>query len=318
MTAPSPQSPPPSSPAAVRRTAHALSTGAIGWLHANRERGAFAPDVTGELTDPDSVYKPLGESVLAASLVLREGIASPTDRRAAESLMEFAWAQLREGDLLYERQLRYMMMTDPLELYTHFARAGFRHDRLHALFNHLGGLTSRGAAEQLPNRRLAVANASRVAGLDRQADWSVLTDATWLGQTPEPWAIDWMTAYCVTHTVFHVTDWGGRPDALSPRIQDYLGRWLPVWIDIWQEIQEWDLVAELLIVDACLPEPRSAPEVWERLAAVQRPDGLVPRNGEPVTEDPDEAFREHQHTTVVAAVAGTLALSRHRGARALV
>ncbi len=312
MTAPSP------SPAAVRRTAHALATGAVGWLHRHRELGSLPPDTSGELTDPDSVYKPLGESALAASLVLREGIATPADRRAAEEIMDFAWAQLREGDLLYERQLRYMMMTDPLELYTHFARAGYRHERLHALFNHLGRLVSRDGAEQLPNRRLAVANAARVAGLDRKPDWQVLTDATWLGHTPEPWAIDWMTAYCMTHTVFHVTDWGGRPEGLSPEIQDYLARWLPVWMDVWQEIQEWDLLAELLIVDACLPEPRSDPEIWELLAAAQLPDGLVPRNGEPVPDDPEEAFREHHHTTVVAAVAGTLALSRHRGAPALV
>ncbi|MDT0346185.1 DUF6895 family protein [Streptomyces litchfieldiae] len=306
-------------PAAARQTAHHVATRALDWLYRNREHGSLPPDTSAELADPDSVYKPLGESALAASLVLREGVAPPEGRRAARALADFAWTQLRAGDLLYERQLRYPMMTDPLEIYTHFTRAGHRHTRLDALLTHLGGLAAHRGAEQMPNRRLAVANAARVAGLDRPTDWTTLIDATWLGQRPEPWVIDWMTAYCVTHTVFHATDWGGRPLGLPPDVRDYLTDWLPVWLDAWVEIQEWDLVAELLIVDACLPEPRGDAEAWARLAAVQRADGLVPRDGlHPVSEDPAEAFRDHQHTTVVATVAGTLAVSRYRDAPAAV
>jgi hypothetical protein len=306
----------------VTTTAHQVATRAFDWLRRCDQYGALPADTTADLADPDGVYKPLGETALACSLILREGVAGPNEARTARELLAFAWQQLREGDLLFERQLRYPLMTDPLEVYAHFARAGYQHPRLEELLSHLGGLRSRHAVEMMPNRRLAVANATRVAGLENgqdgpdEPDWQVLTADTWLGRTPEPWAIDWMTAYALTHTVFHVTDWGAKPDGLPADLQSYLRTWLPVWLDIWKEIAEWDLVAELLIVDACLDEPHFDPQVWEEVAAAQRPDGMLPRDADPVPDAPAEAFKTHHHTTVVAAVAGTLALSRALGTAA--
>ncbi|MEU0990745.1 DUF6895 family protein [Streptomyces sp. NPDC005953] len=297
-------------PATRRQIAHQVATRAIGWLHTNRSRGSLPPESREVLADPDGFYKPLGELALAASLVLREGMASSGEQQSARDLLDFAWGQLASGDLLYERQMRFPMMTDPLEMYTHFARVGYRHDRLDGLVRHLGSMASHRGAEMIPNRRMAVANAARVAGIERQADWTSLIEATWLGHTPEPWMIDWMTAYCMTHTVFHATDWGAEPHGLPPRIRDYLIDWLPVWMDAWAEIEEWDLLAELIIVDACLPQPRCEAEYWERLAAAQHADGLVPRDGQPIDEDPDQAFLDNRHTSIVAIVAGTLALSR--------
>ncbi|CAL9486398.1 hypothetical protein SUDANB106_03174 [Streptomyces sp. enrichment culture] len=297
-------------PVPVGRSAHRVATRALGWLRRHCELGTLPPGTTSDMADPDSIYKPLGETALAASLVLREGLASAQEERTARELLDFAWWELRGGDMLYERQLRYMMMVDPLELYAHFVRAGYRHRRLEALLDHLGGLVTMDAVEQVPNRRLAVANAARLTGLARETDWKRLTDATWLGNTPEPWVIDWMTAYCVTHTVFHITDWGARPDDLPPHLEEYLQLWLPVWLDVWREVQEWDLVTELLIVGSCLREPYADPVLWEELASVQHEDGLMPRDGKEVEGDAAQRFRDHHHPTVVAAVAGTLALSR--------
>jgi hypothetical protein len=285
-----------------------MASRALEWMHTHRELGGFPDTPAAELDDPDAVYKPLGEATLAASLVLREGVAGTAQLAAARDLLDFTWTQLRAGDLLYERQLRHGLIVDPLELYSHHARCGYRHARLEELLRsnaRIGSMT-----EVLPNRRLAVANAYRVLGIERDDDWAAMTRATWLGSTPEPWAIDWLTAYCVTHTVFHLTDWGARPDGLPEDVAGYLATWLPVWIDIWSEVEQWDLVGELLIVGVCLPEPRCAPAEWERLAAQQHDDGLVPRDGRPVTDDPVRRFLDHQHTAVVAAVAGTLAVSR--------
>lgn len=300
-------------PAPVSHSAHRLATRALGWLRRHCELGTLPPGTTAEMADPDSVYKPLGEMALAASLVLREGLASEKEAKAARELLDFAWWELRGGDMLYERQLRHTMMTDPLELYAHFVRAGYRHRRMDALVAHLRSLASSRAAEQLPNRRLAVANAARLVGLGDGVDWRRLADDTWLGSTPEPWAIDWLTAYCVTHSVFHLTDWGGRPGGLPEHVEEYLRLWLPVWLDVWREIQEWDLVAELMIVGSCLREPYSDAGLWEELASVQHEDGLVPRDGKPVEGDAAQRFREHHHTAIVAVVAGTLALSRAGG-----
>ncbi|GAA2295046.1 hypothetical protein GCM10010234_41030 [Streptomyces hawaiiensis] len=287
---------------------------ALRWLHDNRHRGSLPRGTTAELVDPDSVYKPCGESALAAGMVLRVPGASADETRAARELLDFAWTQFGDGALLYERQLRYPMMTDPLEVYAHFAEAGYRHDAFEELAMHLSSLVSHRAVEHMPNRRLAVANATRIAGMRPEADWGALLEATWLGQRPEPWLIDWMTAYCMTHTVFHVTNWGRQPHGLPTEVCDYLARWLPVWMEVWAEIQEWDLLGELIIVDACLPEPQCDPQMWQLLADAQHPSGLVPRDGQPLAGDAAAAYRDHHHTTAVAVMAGALAQSRYSDA----
>ncbi|MBT2384270.1 hypothetical protein [Streptomyces sp. ISL-11] len=297
-------------PEPVVAAARSMADRALSWLHAQRELGALPPGTTAELASPDSVYKPLGESALAASVILRDGVAGPGQLVAAQALMDFTWEQLREGDMLYERQLRHTLMSDPLEVYAPFARCGYRHAELDRLLAHRARLRSVAGVELLPNRGLAVANAARVVGLDQNTDWAALTRATWLAGNPEPWAINWITAYMVTHTVFHLTDWGGRPHGLPAELAAYLRTWLPVWIDIWSEVAQWDLVTELLIVGASLDEPYCDPVAWENIASLQHDDGFMPRDGDPIDEDPQQRFTDHQHTVVVTAVAGSVALAR--------
>lgn len=300
-------------PVRVAAAAQGMADRALSWLHAQRSLGAFPTDTTESLADPDSVYKPLGETALAASLILRDGVTGPGQRAAAQSLVDFAWRQFREGDLLYERQLRHLLMSDPLEIYAHFVRCGYRHRRLDRLLAHHARLRSVRGIEVTPSRRLAVANAARLVGLDHGDDWHALARATWLGSTPEPWALNWMTAYAMTHTVFHLTDWGARPTGLPPDLTAYVRSWLPVWIDVWREVEQWDLVTELLIVGASLDQPLCDPADWEAVAAAQHEDGFMPRDGDRVDDDPARRFTDHQHTVVVTAIAGTIAGARAAG-----
>ncbi|MGZ3145546.1 DUF6895 family protein [Lentzea chajnantorensis] len=302
---PAPTPPVPSAPTAV---VHDVASRAMAWLHAHHELGAFTDTATADLDDPNSVYKPLCEVALASAFVLREGVAGAAQLRHARELLDFSWEQMRRGDLLYERQLRHALLTDPVETYASFARSGYRHAALERVAAHSSAADA--VNEVVPNRRLAVANAHRVVGIPRDDDWDALTAATWLGREPEPWVIDWYTGYCATHTVFHLTDWGARPEGLPAGTARYLDAWLPVWIDVWTEARQWDLVGELLLVGACLPEPRIEAAEWAPFAAAQHEDGLVPRDGEPVSDDPRTRFLDHQHTAVVATAAGTLALSR--------
>ncbi|MEU6233987.1 hypothetical protein [Kitasatospora sp. NPDC047058] len=300
---------------AVLQAAQQLSSGALRWLYGCYENGLgrFPDGATIDLADPNNVYKPLGEAALATGLLLREGVGGTEDSRIARDLLDLCWAELREGDLLYERQLRYPLMTDPLEVYVHFARAGFRHPRLEELVRSLAEVRSVRAMEILPNRRLAAANARRVIGLSGHTDWPALAATTWLGATPEPWMIDWLTAYHVTHTVFHLTDWGARPDGLPAPMRDYLHDWLPAWLEVWLENGEWDLIGELLIVATCIGAPEAGAAAWAALAAAQRPDGLVPRDTRPVPEDPAKQLTDHGHTAVVTVVAGVVTLARALG-----
>lgn len=69
------------------------------------------------------------------------------------------------------------------------------------------------ALEMMPNRRLGVLNAERKLGLPPSSDFDQAVARTWLGQLPEPWTVQLHIAYDLTHTVFHLTNWGEAPSA---------------------------------------------------------------------------------------------------------
>lgn len=293
----------------VTALAGRLCEKAVAWLARAREHFVF-DGATGILPGHENdVYKPLGELALAGSLVLRHGVAGEETRVAAAGLVDFAWQQLHCGDILYERLLRNISLTDPLEIYHHFHRAGYRHLGLDRLLRHVRELRQARAAELAPARALAVCNAERALGLPTW-DRAELTRCCWLGGRPEPWTLTFESAYTVTHTVFHLTDWGLACADLPPDMDEYLRRWLPAWLEVYGEAGQWDLVGELLIADQCLSRPGGHPHIWERLVAAQRPDGLLPAGPEPLPRDPAAVARRHYHPTVVAAIAGTVALSR--------
>ncbi|TDB84732.1 hypothetical protein E1264_23540 [Actinomadura sp. KC216] len=299
--------------------AHQVLCAGLGWLHRHR---AATPGAGYDVDDPALFHKPLAEIALCASLVQREAITGADQTRQVADLIDHAWAQLGEGDLLYERALRNPVLTDPMESYAHFARAGYRHQRLQELVVRQCRLGLWHTRELAPNHRLAVANAMQILELPPSGmpapHWPTLTAATWLGQTPPPWAIDWATAYAVTHTVFHVTDWGRVPDRLPSPVRDYLHTWLPVWVQVWAEVQQWDLVAEFLAADACLRRPACPTQDWQQLAAAQHDDGMIPcdaqtphRHGQ--QNDGQKHHRFHRHSTLAGVTAATIALSRALG-----
>ncbi len=297
-------------------TARQIAARALGWLEAAQDRFALPADISPDQLHPNKEMKRLGEMLLVASIALREGSLGSRETQIASALVDFAWAQLRDGDLLYELQREQPIETYPLETYASFVRIGYRHPRLEQLAEHLNRLRAGRVLEVVPNRALAVFNAERQLGLPPRVDPAVLTARTWLGGMPEPWAIDFLTLYAVTHTVFHLTDWGAQPDGLPVHLQRYLHAWLPAWLEVYLEAGEWDLVGELLIVGLCLTEPDHSPHAWEALACAQQPDGLLPASAERVPTDAAKVFRDHYHPTVVAAIAGILALSRHLNAQA--
>jgi hypothetical protein len=295
-------------------TAHQIAVRALGWLQQVQHRFALPADISTDRLRPNEEMKPLGELLLVACIALREASMGPRETQVASALVAFAWSQLRDGEVLYELQRDQPIETYPLETYAWLARSGYRHPRLDQLAAHLNQLRAGRVLEVVPNRALAVFNAECQLDLPHRVDPAVLTARTWLGGTPEPWAIDFFTFYAMTHTVFHLTDWGARPDGLPGHLQRYLRAWLPAWLEVYLEAGEWDLVSELLIVSSCLSEPDDNPNAWEVLARAQQPDGLLPARPGRVPTDAGKAFRDHYHSTVVAAIAGILAVSRHLNA----
>jgi hypothetical protein len=291
----------------LRKVAGRLLDRCLAWLRAHLHR---CVPVAGDRETDAPTHKRLGELAVLARIVLRTDTGHED---TALLLLDHVWRQYRHGDALHERQLRHPTATDPLEVYAPLRATGRRHMPLERLLAHLHGRVAVRAVELVPNRRLSVLAAARATGLPGTDDTLAVVNATWLGRRPEPWLLDWEHAYAMTHTVFHVTDWGSRPGALPGHLQDYLGLWLPVWHDVWQESGDWDLVGELLATDRCLSVPGLPLEAWRRLASQQRPDGLVPRDTGGAPKDTDQ-FDRHFHSTAVAALAAALALSRPRTA----
>lgn len=299
-----------SAPAGWPVAAHQITVRALSWLEAVSPHFALPSGAWPDRLDVDKDIKPLSEVALAASIAIRERATGSCEARLAPALVDFSWHQLRGGDVLYQLQRHNPAVTHPMELYAPFVRAGYRHPELDELLTHLTSLRAARVIELLPNRALAVLNAARVLGLPIHVDPAELTARTWLGGTPEPWGTDFFTLYAMTHTVFHLTDFGGHPQGLAPPLQEYLHAWLPAWLEVYLEAGQWDLIGELLIVDVCLTQPAYYPHAWDRLAQAQQPDGLVPAGPEAVPQHTGEAVRKHYHPTVVAAIAGTLATSR--------
>jgi hypothetical protein len=295
-------------------TANQLAVRAWSWLDAAREHFTLPADISLERLQPNDDVQPLGELAIAVSVAVRGGTTGSLTARTVPALAEYAWAQLHNGDVLYELACHHTIDTYPLETYAWFVRAGHRHQRLEELLAHLAGLRANRVPEVIPNRALAIYNAERLLGLRSQEDPAALVARTWLGGLPEPWRIDFFTLYTVTHTVFHLTDWGAHPDCLPARLQAYLHDWLPAWLEVYLEAGQWDLVGELLIVDLCLTAPVRYPHAWDALARAQQPDGLLPARPGRVPADAAKAFREHYHPTIVAAIAGSLALSQQLAA----
>lgn len=291
-------------------TAHEIGRRAWDWIHAHHE--CFRPDGAAK-TDPESVewMKPVGELAMVAGVVVREGVAGSRQAANARQLLDFAWHELlADGDVLDWCQREHPLLPGPVEHYAHFRASGYRNPRLEATLRTLRPLRASSAVELLPTRWLSVATAEHQVGLTHGADLDTLLRRTWLGRQPEPWTVDQNTGYDITHTVFYLTGWGAHSDRIPPDLVSYLQWWSPVWKQECIERFRWDLLAEWLAVDACLPTPILDETSWRQLAAGQTPAGALPADGDIPTGEPTEVFELVYHPTLAATFAATLATSR--------
>jgi hypothetical protein len=292
-------------PALLDRTAER----ALRWLDGMRPAFRLPPDMT-DGADPNLTLKPLGELAEAARLVT-ERHPLPALRRLAAGLLDFAWDQTRDGELFFELVHAEPLATHPVETYGVFAAAGRRNARAEELMRVTTGLRLWRVARDDHTRTLGVLNAERRAGLPPHTDTAAVAALTGLGSRAEPWALDRAAAYGITHDVFHLTDWGRAGHRLGPELSGYLRLWVPAWLETWADEELWDLVGELLAVQACLPGAPFDADGWRRLAAAQAPDGSIAELGTaPPGADP---FLACYHSTLVAVLAATLARTAAAG-----
>ncbi|MFB7499432.1 hypothetical protein ACFC09_32935 [Streptomyces sp. NPDC056161] len=290
---------------------HAVGGRALGWLFEHREHFRLTEEDRATTSGLVERLKPISELAIITHVLFREGVAGARQREQAGALLDFAWRDLLDGgNELARLQQDEPLSTIPLETYAVFHGHGYRHPRLQAGVTLSRRLRNWTAQEHLPNRRLGILNWERRLGLAPSGNVGQAVSRTWLGQLPEPWTLQYATAYDLTHTVFHLTDWGEAPDRIPPRIADYLTLYLPAWLDEWADLQHWDLLGELLVVDACLPYPALDRRIWERYAAAQAPDGAMPAHRTLPQGDTDHVFDQVHHPTLVAAFASAMATSR--------
>ena len=297
--------------ASVIGTVHQVGDRAIGWLHRHRDGFRPRPDRSTSDWEVKDRLKPIGELALIGKVLFREGVAGSRQATLTRQLLEFAWRDLLDGgQLLTWMQQQEPMSPIPFEIYVPFRELGYRNPAFERAARLTHGLRSWAALEALPVRRLGISAFERRFGLEPSLPAGQAVDATWLGRRPEPWTVELNIGYGITHTVFHLTDWGENPDGLPHDITEYLASWLPAWTDDWLEIGHWDLLGELLVVDACLPRPALDAGTWRAFAAAQGADGAMPAQGTLPEGDPDELFDQLYHPTLVAAFASVLATSR--------
>lgn len=292
------------------RLVHGVGAGAIEWLYAHRDGFRLEPDADPEVGFLDR-FKPVGELGVICEVLFREGVAGSRQAALARQLLDHTWQYTLDGGEMLARGQRIEPMSPiPFEVYLPFRGLGYCQPEIERAARLNTRLASWAALELHPVRRLGLSRCEGLFGVTPNPPVAEAAGRTWLARTPEPWTVEGHIGYDITHTVFHLTDWGARPGGLPRAIADYLALWLPVWLDDWRDLQRWDLLGELLTVDACLPEPTLDDAAWEAFAAAQQPDGAMPAIRTMPEGDPSDVFDIVYHSTLVAAFASVMATSR--------
>ncbi|MEV2252797.1 hypothetical protein AB0I94_19845 [Streptomyces sp. NPDC050147] len=259
-----------------------VAEAALAWVSEHRDDFALGDDALAECGNVNSTWKPLGELAHVCVTVRQHTEPSTPLHQKACDLLDFAWRQTGQGDLLRQLQRLEPFATYPLEVYAAFASAGMRHDGFEKAAATVTSTRSWQVTEQQPNRRLGILNSERHSGMRPHQGMEAALERTWLGGLPEPWMFEGDAGYTLTHVIFHLTDWGATPHQVPPRVADYLSHWLPPWLDTCLEDERWDLSCELLAVAGSLPGPPDRTmlqDAWTRLSLAQGASGAVPEVG---------------------------------------
>ncbi|MFR0354277.1 DUF6895 family protein [Streptomyces sediminimaris] len=294
-----------------------VAAAALAWTGEHRADFALGEEAFTAEGPVDLTWKPLGELAQTCVGVRRRTPRSDPLHACASDLLAFAWRQTGRGELFLRLQELEPFATYPLEVYSVFAGAGFRHAGYEAAAATVARTRGWRLTEQEPTRRLGLLNAERRSGIHRQERVAHALRRTWLGGLPEPWAFERAAGYALTHVVFHLTDWGRREEDVPADLADYLSDWLPPWLDTCLDAGLWDLGCELLIVAASLPRPTDTAllrDAWARLVHAQHDSGAVPLTApDPARDtaaDPDPGFVHCYHSTLMAAFAAALSADR--------
>jgi hypothetical protein len=179
-------------------------------------------------------------------------------------------------------------------------------------------------SEAVPHRMLEREVFFWRAGCVREEpDWDRRYRDTTLGQRCSPVYLDLEQAYSVTHTLFYLTDFGGRRLALPAGDLRYVRRLVTALLIHYGRVGNWDVLGELLMVVPSVGGCDATVYAWaaDAFARARRADGAVPANREAAaalleasesTRD-ELTFRHCYHTTLVALLYYLATLRAGRG-----
>lgn len=294
---------------AARRGMRRLSEGARRWMVGSLRY--LAPDF------PDLPVTPKAKACLELALLRRLwDRVRPTDEGLAEvsAAVDAIWADPDFPDQVaaapgYFRQygLIYGALAPP---------GATRHRATLEQLAPGGRLATYGKS---PYLRLETRYYADLAGLDHQFEsYRVLYERSELANLTEV-SPDIEEAYRVTHTLFHLTDFGARPPQLTEAERRHALGIVDRLTDHFIAVEHWDLTAELLLSQHCLGQDptrtRSGAAGVRALLGVQTADGRIPARfaaqRPPEASPPVSLFRFAYHTTLVTALASMISLASH-------
>jgi hypothetical protein len=297
-------------------------TEGLRWLEREREGFALPRGEEPELFR----LKALGELAAISEVIWRRRGLPPDLRARVRALLEFAWRELEEGEVL-ARSLDARPYPVLGTTYSVFERMGWRHEGVRRRLADLGQpgalarirasapaasvepVTAQYGTDGVAVLCLGLALAWEVLGLPSPWQRARLYPGTCLARRPEVEELTVPEGYSLTHAVFFMTDWGAEPQGLPEAERAYLEARCPRWMEAFRGRGHFDLYAELAAVLCCagVNAPAEAEAV---LARAQQDDGSVPGPAERVAErtrgieDPDRRrFVGAYHTTLASTLA---------------
>ena len=296
-------------PTLVHDSLSGLSAGAIHWLGCNLH-----------FFDPLSSSSPLPENMrVKAAIELAIFCHSWAKRRPATDLLGEATALLRtiwlrpEFPLLFDAHGGSGADSHRL-VYAALAPAGIRDDLRESVLARLkasGYLLPLGKSSRL---RLQIRYYADKANIEHGMEsYQDLAAESLLARPPTP-PVSQRTAYTITHTAFHLSDFGFLDMSLPGDVRERAERVTCSMIGSCTRQDLWDLTGELVITLACLggdPLATPAGQAGIRcLAQAQLANGAIPGlsagTGAQPSLSPAEFFRKAYHTTLVAALMGLI------------
>ncbi|QKK01291.1 MAG: hypothetical protein HND55_00710 [Pseudomonadota bacterium] len=251
--------------------------------------------------------KPLGELVLTFEIFHSYGYR----KGECERFISRAWDAVSDGEVLLNALAARPDLIVLSSLYANFKEFGCTNDRLEKLVLHLISTDSCKGLEFPYWRKLDLLHAAESLGINSMPE--VADKDCWFYKCPEPWVMSNDIAYAITHDVFYLSDFGRKgTDRFSKNSLEYLNVWVPAWLKIFADQENWDIVSELLMVSQCINKKQQEDSFYALLIGAQESDGLIPSPagaGKQLLDfelNPDKhrkRFLSNYHTCLVAGMA---------------